>query len=136
MIISILILETNESMLTDLYHLANDRILPSLIRDVSVDGAGILFIDWMAQIFIAPSIQALGDTWWNLLFMKQVLFVSDDIANNILPHVEIEMTIDKNLHVRYFLIFENLPLVSDWRIAHCFLQVIFTFYEGSKVGEE
>jgi hypothetical protein len=46
------------------------------------------------------------------------------------------MAINKNLHIGYFFIVEDFPLVSVCGIVHCFLQV-FNFYvqnvEGSRI---
>jgi hypothetical protein len=111
-IVSILVFETSKSMLTYLYHLANHRVFSGFVRDVSIGGASKLFSNWMAQPFLALPIQALADTWWNLLFMEQVLFVSDNTPHNIVPYVKIEMTVNKNLRVGYFLIVKDFPLVS------------------------
>jgi hypothetical protein len=70
------------------------------------------------------------------VLMEQVLSVSNDTPNNIVPYVKIEMPINKYLRVGYCFIVKDFPLVSVHGITHCLSQE-FDFYvqnvKGSRI---
>jgi hypothetical protein len=51
----------------------------------------------MTNPSITLAVVALCNTWTDLLLMEPVIFVSYDIINTIIPDIEIQTSVDKNI---------------------------------------
>jgi hypothetical protein len=68
----------------------------------------------MAEVFVAHITHAPQNTWMYLLFVEPVIFVGDDVINNIVPHIETEMLVNTNICVGIFFHSRRPPTYKCW----------------------
>jgi hypothetical protein len=52
------------------------------------------------------------NTGTDLLIVEPVVLVDDNVIHNIVPNIEIQMLVEKNVCIGIHFTFKNIPLVS------------------------